>query len=590
MGFQNSDLFYPIMGFQNSDLFYPIIGFLILIYIISMAIITDTNIRQKIEEAKNSNENITNWDVSQVTDMEDLFKEWEEFNQPLIWNTENVRNMSGMFSNCRSFNKPLVFDNTSNVEDMSYMFLNCDSFNQPLNFNTITVKNMSYMFESCRDFNGLLGFDTINVENMSHMFHGCRNFNKQLNFNTENVINMSAMFSGCGRFNKRLDFNTANVTNMSFMFHGCRNFNERLNFNTANVIDMGHMFDDCRSFNKLLDFNTENVTNMSHMFNRCISFNQPLDFNTGNVTNMSSMFMDCKEFNEVLDWNIEKVTSMSYMFKGCTNFNKHNQLTWDTSHIHFSNTYEMFEGCPTDRSPRSPLLPAPSPRPPRPPRPPFQVRKFQDILKKIMVFDPIMWQDVTAENFIKYHEKYTPFILFFSHTFSGNAIGWPSNKLFVECKDDTPYDWQGNTYMNYVKEGGRTLLKLNINGVTPLVLVPDWWDNDQPQPSTPFFKLIPDGKINKFMDAKLAKGIDGLNFDALGADHCNQTSEQTVYRLEPMDLHELEILKMPEKLNIKTNRLTRSLPLKSKSRAKSRSRAKSIGGKKNKKSRKIAYK
>ena len=51
---------------------------------------------------------ISNWDVSNVTDMEGMFGCANSFNQPLNnWNVSNVTNMEQMFQNARSFNQPL---------------------------------------------------------------------------------------------------------------------------------------------------------------------------------------------------------------------------------------------------------------------------------------------------------------------------------------------------------------------------------------------------------------------------------------------------------------------------------------------------
>ena len=67
---------------------------------------------------------IRNWDVSNVTNMENMF-ELEgavSFNQPLNnWNVSNVTNMHRMFCAAESFNQPLNNWNVSNVEDMEGM-------------------------------------------------------------------------------------------------------------------------------------------------------------------------------------------------------------------------------------------------------------------------------------------------------------------------------------------------------------------------------------------------------------------------------------------------------------------------------------
>ena len=76
---------------------------------------------------------ISNWDVSNVTDMAWMFDDAHSFNQPLNnWNVSNVKYMGEMFFEATSFNQPLNNWNVSNVEDMENMFRDATSFNQPL--------------------------------------------------------------------------------------------------------------------------------------------------------------------------------------------------------------------------------------------------------------------------------------------------------------------------------------------------------------------------------------------------------------------------------------------------------------------------
>ena len=76
---------------------------------------------------------INNWDVSNVTNMTQMFKYAESFNQPLNkWNVSNVEHMSGMFWHAHSFNQPLDKWDVSKVRDMGHMFQHARSFNQPL--------------------------------------------------------------------------------------------------------------------------------------------------------------------------------------------------------------------------------------------------------------------------------------------------------------------------------------------------------------------------------------------------------------------------------------------------------------------------
>ena len=51
---------------------------------------------------------INNWDVSSVTNMEEVFEDATSFNQPLNnWNVSNVEDMRTMFEQATSFDQPL---------------------------------------------------------------------------------------------------------------------------------------------------------------------------------------------------------------------------------------------------------------------------------------------------------------------------------------------------------------------------------------------------------------------------------------------------------------------------------------------------
>ena len=51
---------------------------------------------------------ISQWDVSNVTNMSSLFANAHSFNQPLNnWNMSNVETMNGVFDGAISFNQPL---------------------------------------------------------------------------------------------------------------------------------------------------------------------------------------------------------------------------------------------------------------------------------------------------------------------------------------------------------------------------------------------------------------------------------------------------------------------------------------------------
>jgi surface protein len=74
--------------------------------------------------ADSFNQNINNWDVSNVTTMFIMFADTTNFNQPLSdWNVSKVTNMSGMFSGATSYNQPIGNWNISGVTNFTNFML-----------------------------------------------------------------------------------------------------------------------------------------------------------------------------------------------------------------------------------------------------------------------------------------------------------------------------------------------------------------------------------------------------------------------------------------------------------------------------------
>ena len=74
----------------------------------------------KKQKVINNYGQINNWNVSQVTNMKDLFQPTFEFNEDISnWNVSNVTTMEAMFSCAHLFNQPLNDWNVSNVKNMN---------------------------------------------------------------------------------------------------------------------------------------------------------------------------------------------------------------------------------------------------------------------------------------------------------------------------------------------------------------------------------------------------------------------------------------------------------------------------------------
>ncbi len=172
-------------------------------------------------------------DLSQVTDMSEMFSEATTFNQSINhWNVSNVTNMSRIFWEAKAFNQPLDKWDVSNVTDMSNMFANAIAFNQPVN-----------------------NWNVSKVLNMYSLFYNAENFNQPLNkWDVSNVSTMSDMFNGAQAFNQPLEqWDTSQVVGMERMFENAKVFNQPLNnWDVNKVIYMHEMFKNAKAFNQLL--------------------------------------------------------------------------------------------------------------------------------------------------------------------------------------------------------------------------------------------------------------------------------------------------------------------------------------------------
>ena len=116
---------------------------------------------------------ISDWDVSLITDMYQLFKNKVTFNDDISnWDVSNVSNMRNMFYDAESFDQDLSNWDVSSVTNMWSMFDNALAFNGDISsWDVSNVTNMRKMFENADSFNGdLSSWDVSNVTNMSGMF------------------------------------------------------------------------------------------------------------------------------------------------------------------------------------------------------------------------------------------------------------------------------------------------------------------------------------------------------------------------------------------------------------------------------------
>jgi surface protein len=103
------------------------------------------------------NTDIAYWDVSNVTDMSNMFFKARQFNHDIgNWDVSSVTKMVAMFQVAQAFNQDIGGWDVSNVERFRSMFRNADAFNQNIGgWDVSSVLNdaqMSSMFRSADNF------------------------------------------------------------------------------------------------------------------------------------------------------------------------------------------------------------------------------------------------------------------------------------------------------------------------------------------------------------------------------------------------------------------------------------------------------
>jgi gliding motility-associated-like protein len=254
------------------------------------------------------------WDVSQVTNMSDAFKDIITFNADISsWDVSNVTNMFSMFRYASAFNQPIGDWDVSSVTNMFRMFWVASAFNQPLN-----------------------DWDVSSVTNMGRMFWTATAFNQPIgNWNVGNVTDMQLMFTAASSFNQSIGiWDVSNVTDMSFMFTRASSFNQPIgDWDTSSVTNMRNMFLAALAFNQPIgDWDVSSVTNMFNMFRIASAFNQPIeDWNVGNVTDMNYMFFVASAFNQdISSWCVTNISSKPTGFSTDSPLSNSNKPVWGT--------------------------------------------------------------------------------------------------------------------------------------------------------------------------------------------------------------------------------------------------------------------
>ena len=309
------------------------------------------------DRAHSFNQNISSWDVSNVTDMDQMFDEAYIFNQDISsWDVSNVTNMGNMFNDTAlsdenrcaihtsfSSNEYWPYDwsefcgptpiTQGNIHQAVDLWVSDQAqaeatYGHISDWDVSGVVSMDYLFLDKPFTDDISGWDVSELENMHGMFRytsgavdSSDQFNGDIsNWDVSQVTNMAEMFLGNENFSIDLsNWEISNVTLTRNMFQNT-NFNGVIDsWDMSNVTGMGCMFCNNPEFNQdLSNWDVSSATNMDEVFGEATSFNSDISsWDVSNATNMNYMFRNTSSFDQdISDWDITNVTEMNDIFGG----------------------------------------------------------------------------------------------------------------------------------------------------------------------------------------------------------------------------------------------------------------------------------
>ena len=190
-----------------------------------------------LREMVNQGADVTKVCTSKITDMSELLLWNPQFNQDIsAWDVSNVTNMYRMFEESW-FNQDISSWDVGNVTNMNQMFQGSKFSRDISSWDVSKVTTMRQMFLDTRFNRDISSWDVSNVTNMDVLFHDSL-FNQDIgSWDVSNVTKMYGMF-WFSTFNQDISaWDVSNVTHMSKMFRES-SFNQDLSgWNVDNVND-----------------------------------------------------------------------------------------------------------------------------------------------------------------------------------------------------------------------------------------------------------------------------------------------------------------------------------------------------------------
>lgn len=317
------------------------------------------------------NGDLSNWDMSGATTLQEFFRRCPAFNNSSInnWDVSNVNRMSQMFLN-GNFTQDISGWNTSKVTNFTNMFQGGTS-NPPIGGWDVSggglPTNMSNMFGGNTGFNqDISGWDVSNNTNFGGMFGNATSFNQNLaDWDTSSGTSFTGFAPSCpigDLTNWDVSGVTSPTSGLNSMFQSNNNLGTDPNISNWKLPSTPFSFKDSFKFCNTItggDITTKIVnpgtpqeytawdvsscTNMHEMWNRCFAFNGDCsNWDVSNVLDFSLTFSSTSFNQDISSWTPTSCTNMSTMFQS-SNFNQ-DISGWNVGSV--TNFSSMFGGTP----------------------------------------------------------------------------------------------------------------------------------------------------------------------------------------------------------------------------------------------------
>jgi surface protein len=305
-----------------------------------------TSIAGMFKDAHKFNQPIGSWDVSNITTMQNLFEGAKVFNQDIGgWNMSNLTgtDCKQLFYKASAFNNggsPSINNwDVSNLTDFTNLFRD-SVFNQPIYKWDISSGTLFTTWLSGCPFNqDVSAWSGSLPSNISNLFKGASEFNNGgspniKDWDVSSVTNFSSLFHDASSFNQDISkWDISSGTSFSSWLFRASSFDQDLSVWSGSLpANLTSFFSNATSFNNggspnINDWDTSNVDTMLGIFVNASSFNQPIgDWDMSNADGFEyQQFYGATSFNQdISNWKFpQAVYYVGYaMFKDASSYDQ----------------------------------------------------------------------------------------------------------------------------------------------------------------------------------------------------------------------------------------------------------------------------